>query len=189
MPAHLENSAVATGQFSFLSQRKVKVTPSCPCWKLLRVPWTARRSNQSILKETNPEYSLEGLMLKLKFQYFGHLMWRADALEKTLMLGGEAGNRGWDGWIASMGMSLSKLQRWWRTGEHGMLQTTGSHRVRCDLVTDQQQSEFSWGPPERKLCQGPLFPKLPQPAARKQGRLLSRFCIIHTAASICWGVQ
>ena len=76
------------------------------CWKrLLRVPWTARRSNQSILKEISPEYSLEELMLKLKLQYFGHLMGRTDSLEKTLMLGlnaGEGDNRGWDGWIASL---------------------------------------------------------------------------------------
>ena len=64
------------------------------CWrKLLRVPWTARRSNQSVLKEINPEYSLEGLMLKLKLQYFGHLMQRADSLEKTLMLGKIEGRR------------------------------------------------------------------------------------------------
>ena len=64
------------------------------CWRrLLKVPWTARRSNQSILKEISPEYSLEGLMLKLKFQYFGHLMRRADSLEKTLMLGKTAGGR------------------------------------------------------------------------------------------------
>ena len=64
------------------------------CWRrLLRVPWTARRSNQSILKEINPEYSLEGLMLKLKFQYFGHLMRSTDSLEKTLMLGGIGGRR------------------------------------------------------------------------------------------------
>ena len=67
------------------------------CWrKLLRVPWTARRSKESILKETSPEYSLEGLMLKLKLQYFGHLMWRIDSLEKTLMLGNiEGRRRGW----------------------------------------------------------------------------------------------
>ena len=68
------------------------------CWRrLLRVPWTARRSNQSILKETSPEYSLEGLMLKLKLQYFGHLIWRTDSLEKTLMLGKSEGGRkrGW----------------------------------------------------------------------------------------------
>ena len=64
------------------------------CWRrLLRVPWTARRSNQSILKEINPEYSLDGLMLKLKLQYFGHLMRRADSFEKTLMLGGIEGRR------------------------------------------------------------------------------------------------
>ena len=64
------------------------------CWRrLLRVPWTARRSNQSILKEVNPEYSLEGLMLKLKLQYFGHLMWRTDSFEKTLMLGKTEGGR------------------------------------------------------------------------------------------------
>ena len=64
------------------------------CWRrLLRVPWTARRSNQSVLKEINPEYSLEGLMLKLKLQYFGHLMHRADSLEKTLMLGKTEGRR------------------------------------------------------------------------------------------------
>ena len=73
--------------------------------RFLRTPRTARRSNQSILKEINPEYSVDGLMLKLKFQYFGHLMRRTDSLEKTLMLGKlkaeEEGNRGWDGWMAS----------------------------------------------------------------------------------------
>ena len=77
------------------------------CWRrLLRVPWTARRPNQSILKEISPGCSLEGMMLKLKFQYFGHLMWGVDPLEKTLMLGGiggrrRRGDRGWDGWMAS----------------------------------------------------------------------------------------
>ena len=89
------------------------------CWRrLLRVPWTARRYNQSILKEISPEYSLEGLMLKLKLQYFGHLMRRTDSLEKTLILGKSDGGwrRGWqrmrllDGITDSMDMSLSKLQ-------------------------------------------------------------------------------
>ena len=88
------------------------------CWrKLLRVPWTARRSNQSILKEISPGISLEGMMLKLELQYFGHLMWRVDSLEKTLMLGGLGGRRrrGWqrlrwlDGITDSMDMSLSEL--------------------------------------------------------------------------------
>ena len=89
------------------------------CWRrLLRVPWTARRSNQSILKEINPEYSLEGLMLKLKLQYFGYLMWRTDPFEKTLMLGkieggrrrGQQKMRRLDGLTDSMDMNLSKLQ-------------------------------------------------------------------------------
>ena len=77
------------------------------CWRrLLRVPWTTRRSNQSIPKEINPEYSLEGLLLKLKLQYFGYLMWRAESLEKTLKLGKiegrrRRGSRGWDGWMAT----------------------------------------------------------------------------------------
>ena len=98
--------------------------------RLLRVPWNARRSDQSILKEISPEYSLEGLMLKLKIQYFGHLMWRADSLEKPWfrerLRAGEGGDRGWHGVTDSMDMSLSKLQetvkdrRAWHAEVHGV---------------------------------------------------------------------
>ena len=85
--------------------------------RFLKVPWTARRSSQSILKEISLEYSLEGLMLKLKLQYFGHLMWRTDSLEEILMLaGGEGGNREWDGWMVSLTQWIwvwAISGRWW----------------------------------------------------------------------------
>ena len=114
------------------------------CWRrLLRIPWTARRSNWSILKEISPDYSLEGLLLKLQLQYFGHLMRRTDPLEKTLMLGklkagGEGGNRGWDGWMASPTQRTwvwVNSGSWWWTGKPGVLQSTGLQRVRHNWVT------------------------------------------------------
>ena len=115
------------------------------CWRrLLRVPWTAKRSNQSILKEISPGCSFEGLMLKLKLQYFGHLMWRVDSLEKTLMLeglgaGGEGDDRGWDGWMASLTQWTwvwVNSGSWWWTGRPGMLQFMGSQRVGHDRATE-----------------------------------------------------
>ena len=108
------------------------------CWRrLLRVPWTARRSNLSIIKEISPECSLEGLMLKLKLQYFGHLMQRVDSLEKTLSweglgVGGEGDDRGWDGWMASptqWAWVWVNSGSWWWTGSPGMLRFMGSQRV------------------------------------------------------------
>ena len=115
------------------------------CWRrLLRVPWTARRSNQSILKETSPGCSLEGLMLKLRLQYFGHLMWRADSLEKTLMLvkiegrrrRGQQRMRCLDDITDSMDMGLGELRVWWWTGRPGVLWFMGSQRVGHDWATE-----------------------------------------------------
>ena len=118
------------------------------CWRrLLRVTWTARRANQSILKEINPEYLLEGLMLKLKLQYFSHLMQRAHSLEKTLMLEKiegrkRRGRRGWDGWVASPTQWTwvwASSGKWWRTEKPRVLQSMRSQRVGHDWVTEQQQ--------------------------------------------------
>ena len=118
------------------------------CWRrLLRVPRTARRSNQPILKEINPKYSLERLMLKLKLWCFGHLMQRANSLEKpqyqeTLKAGREGDNRGSDGWMGSPTQWTwvwASSRRWWKTGKPGVLQSMGSQRVRHNWVTEHQQ--------------------------------------------------
>ena len=120
------------------------------CWRrLLRVPWTARRSNQSILKEISLEYSWEGLMLKLKLQYPGHLMRRTDSLERTwcwesLRAGGEVDGRGWDGWMASPTQWTwvwVSSRSWWGTGRPGMLQSMGLQRVGHDW---SDWTELNW---------------------------------------------
>ena len=115
------------------------------CWRRpLRVPWTSKRSNQSILKEISPEYSLEGLMVKLKLQYFGHLMWRTDSLENTLIwerlkVGGEGDDRGWNGWMASPTQWVwvwVYSGSWWWTRRPGVLQSMGSQRAGHDWATE-----------------------------------------------------
>ena len=119
------------------------------CWRrLLRVPWTARRFNKSIRKETSPEYSLEALMLKLKLQYFSHLMQRVNSLEKTLILGKiegrrEGDNRGWDGCMASPTQWTwvwGNSRSWQWTGRPGMLQSMGLQRVGHDWATEWTES-------------------------------------------------
>ena len=124
------------------------------CWRRLsRVLWTARRSDQSILKEISPGYSLEGLMLKLKLQYFGHFMRRVDSLEKThwkncwegLGAGGEGDDRGWDGWMASptrWTWVWVNSRSWWWTGRPGMLQFMGSQRVGHNWATELNWNQW-----------------------------------------------
>ena len=115
--------------------RRIAAFELC-CWRrLLRVPWTARRANQSILKEMSPGCSLEGLMLKLKLQYFGHLMWRADSFEKTWcwerLRAGEGDEKGWDGWMASPTQWTwvwVDSGSWWWTGRPGVLRFMGLQR-------------------------------------------------------------
>ena len=127
------------------------------CWRsLLKVPWTARRSNQSLVKKISPEYSLEGLMLKL--QYFGHLMWRIESFEKTLMLGKIEGGRRRgrqriDGWMASLTQWTwvwINSRSWWWTGKPGMLQSMGSQRVGHDWALKSLVifwCDYSYRPP------------------------------------------
>ena len=128
------------------------------CWKRLLDPWTARRSNQSILKKISPEYSLEGLMLKLKLQYFGHLMWRADSFEKTLMLGKIEGRRRrgrqrirWlDGIADAMDMNLIRLQELvmhreaWSTAVHGVAKSQTWLSDQTELSADLMQRSSLW---------------------------------------------
>ena len=129
------------------------------CWRrLLRVPWTARRSNQSILKDISPECSLERLMLKLKLQYVGHLIRRADSLVKTLMLWNIEGRRRrgrqrkrWlDGITNSMDMGWVDSAIWWRTGRPGVLQIMVSQRIRNDWQTELTSSQFFSG--DQSFC-------------------------------------
>ena len=135
--------------------------------RFLRVPSTARRSNQFILKEISPECSLEGLMLKLKLQYFGHLMQRTDSLEKTLMLGEieggrRRGNRGWDGWMASLTRWMwvwVNSGSWWWTERPGVPRFMGSQRVGHYWATELNWTEHkaigsgeNEGPRHHQLC-------------------------------------
>ena len=143
------------------------------CWRrLLRVPWTARSSNQSILKEISPRCSLEGMMLKLKLQYFGHLMpthelthWKRLWCWEGLGAGGEGDNRGWDGWMASMTRWTwvwVNSRSWWWTGRLEVLQFMGLQRVGHDWATELnwailsymkvRTSQWKWSPDSARVA-------------------------------------
>ena len=132
------------------------------CWqRALRVHWTTRRSNQSILKDINPEYSLGGLMLKLKLHYFGYLMGRTDSKKRPwfwerLRAGREGHDRGWDVWMASPTQWTwvwASSWKWWRTGKPGVLLSMGSQRVGQEWVTEQKKSETGKGIPQGRISQ------------------------------------
>ena len=135
------------------------------CWRrLLRVPWTAGRSNQSILKEISPECSLEGLMLKLKLQYFGHWCEELTHLKRPwcwdrLRARGEVDNRGWDGWMASPTQWTwvwVNSGSWWWTGRPGVLQSMGSQRAEHDWVTELNWTDASiWAPLVAQMVKNP----------------------------------
>ena len=171
--------------------------------KTLESPLDCKKSNQSILKEISPEYSLEGLMLKLKLQYFGHLMGRTDSLEKTLILGKIEGrrrwdDRGWDGWMASptpWKWVWASSGSWWCTGKPVMLQSIGSQTVGHDWATFTQTHisvQFSYSvvsnslhPRESQHTRPPCPP--PTPRVHSNSRPSSRWChptILYTALNL-----
>ena len=156
------------------------------CWRrLLRIPWTARRSNQSILKEINPESSLEGLMLKRKLQYFGHLMERADPLEKTLMLGKMEGRgrrkqqrmRWLDDITDSMDMSLSTNSgSWWWTRKPGVLQSMGSQRVRHKWANELTDGERMDRQNRIDSCKETLLSNRKEPTTQQYRWISTTWC-------------
>ena len=164
------------------------------CWKrLLRVPWTARRSNQSILKEISPEYSLEGLMLKLKLQNFGHLLPKLTHLKRPwcwerLNAGGEGDDRGWDGWMASPTQwtwDWVNSGSWWWTGRPGMLQSMGSQRVGHNWVTELNWTEGRTTGQRRNKSRGKIRDKKPRERVASRAR---KCCLLlKVGVLLVWG--